>query len=78
MYSLMLGAYEIRWMNWQPGLVPGNSMLWPFSETWIEQGQEWLLQVPGFSCFTKCREGGKRGGGGIVSQGQYYGGRKEV
>ena len=33
------------------------------SETWIEQGQEWLLQVPGFRCFSKLREGGKRGGG---------------
>ena len=33
------------------------------SETWIEQGQEWVLQVPGFRCFSKIREGGKRGGG---------------
>ena len=32
-------------------------------ETWIEQGQEWLLQVPGFRCFSKIGEGGKRGGG---------------
>ena len=33
------------------------------SETWIEQGQEWLMQVPGFKCFSKIRKGGKRGGG---------------
>jgi len=33
------------------------------SETWIAQGQEWLMQVPGFKCFSKIREGGKRVGG---------------
>ena len=33
------------------------------SETWIEQGQEWLLQVPGFRCFNQSRVGGRRGGG---------------
>ena len=49
------------------------------SETWIEQGQEWLMQVPGFKCFSKIREGGKRRGRcGIVSQGWYYGGGKDA
>ena len=33
------------------------------TETWVEQGQEWLLEVPGYRCFSKCREAGKRGGG---------------
>jgi len=32
-------------------------------ETWIAQGQEWLLEVPGYRCFKNNREGGKRGGG---------------
>ena len=26
------------------------------SETWIVQGQEWLLQVPGFRCFNRVQE----------------------
>ncbi|XP_059801229.1 uncharacterized protein LOC132378374 [Hypanus sabinus] len=33
------------------------------TNTWMAQGQEWLLQVPGFRCFRKGREGGKRNGG---------------
>ena len=33
------------------------------TETWMSQGQDWILQVPGFRCFRKDREGGKRGGG---------------
>ena len=36
------------------------------TEMWIEQGQEWLLEVPGFRCFSKIREGGKRGGGVVL------------
>ena len=33
------------------------------TETWLEQGQEWLVEVPGYRCFSRSREGGKRGGG---------------
>ena len=33
------------------------------TETWMTQGQDWILQVPGFKCFRRDREGGKRGGG---------------
>ena len=32
-------------------------------ETWLKQGPEWLLAIPGYRCFSKSREGGKRGGG---------------
>jgi len=33
------------------------------TETWIAQGQEWILEVPGFRCLKKNSEDGKRGGG---------------
>jgi len=35
------------------------------TETWISQGQEWLLDDPGFRCFKRNREGDKRDGGGV-------------
>jgi len=33
------------------------------TETWMEPGQQWLLEVSGLRCFNKIREVGKRGGG---------------
>ena len=33
------------------------------TETWLAPGQELILNIPGFQCFKRDREGGKRGGG---------------
>lgn len=32
------------------------------TETWLEEGQDWLMQVPGFRCFKRNRMGGRKGG----------------
>jgi len=33
------------------------------TETWLKEGQDWQLNIPGFTCFRQDRGGCKRGGG---------------
>ena len=33
------------------------------TETWLREGQDWQLNVPGYRYYRKDRTGGKRGGG---------------
>ncbi|XP_069768195.1 uncharacterized protein [Narcine bancroftii] len=33
------------------------------SETWLQEGQDWQLNIPGYICFRCDRAGGKKGGG---------------
>ncbi|PLS49478.1 hypothetical protein CYV29_15670, partial [Carnobacterium maltaromaticum] len=33
------------------------------TETWLREGHDWQLNIPGYRCFRRDREGGKRGGG---------------
>ena len=40
------------------------------SETWLQEGQDWQLNVPGFRCFRCDRGRGMKGG--IASQGKCY------
>ena len=57
------GASRIRWVNTREWIGTWDFDVVAISETWIEQGQEWLLQVPGFRCFSQSRESGRREGG---------------
>ena len=33
------------------------------TKTWLREGQDWQLNVPGYRCYRKDRTGGKKGGG---------------
>jgi len=50
-------ADELRtWINtWNYGIIT-------ITATWLREGQDWQLNVPGYKCFKRDRGGCKRGG----------------
>jgi len=51
-----MGEFKAWIGNWDYDVVA-------ITETWLEQGQEWLMDVLRYKCFNKIREGGKISGG---------------
>ena len=42
--------------------VTGNLDVVAVTETWLKEGQDWQLNIPGYKCFRRDRGGVKKGG----------------